>query len=93
MARLDELLRQRATAPLVGLPVEELVAAFRALADSPAVKDKRVMLFGIREGGNLLMVQTGQILGACYGGGEWVLLEKDAKTGVWNVVDVAPWFS
>ena len=86
MAKLDDLLSTREPFPHRGLEAEEWVAALRVLADSVLVNDKRVLSCRVRESGNLLLIQTGVIQGACYGGGEWALLERQSEG--WIVSEV-----
>jgi hypothetical protein len=91
VASIDDVLGKRPPPSVVGLDAERWVAALRALADSPLVTDKRVLSCRVREPGNLLLVQTGEIRGPCYGWGEWVLLELRAEG--WVVAEVSWWRS
>jgi hypothetical protein len=91
VASLDDLLGKRPPPVALGLDATEWVAALGALVASPLVSDKRVLSCRVREPGNLLLVHTGEIKGPCYGGGEWVLLERQAEG--WAVVEVQWWRS
>ncbi len=91
MASLEDLIGKWPPPAALGLPADEWVAALRVLAESPLVSDKRVLSCRVREPGNLLVVQTGEIKGPCYGWGEWVLLEQQA--GAWVVAEVQWWRS
>lgn len=91
MEKIDELMITREPFPHLGLEAAEWVAALRVLADSLLVNDTRVLSCRIRDQGRLLLIQTGEIKGACYGGGAWVLMEKQVEE--WAVTEVIWWRS
>jgi hypothetical protein len=86
-----EVLTERRLLTWCGLSTVDLSAALRAIAESDAVFDKRILNCRVAPPGEVLLVTTGAGHGGCSGGGCYVLLER-AAVG-WSVAEVEGWRS
>ena len=92
MSRIAELSTMKLRVPRwCGLSTADLIAAMRAIEESEAVPDKRVLSCWVAHPGDALLVTTGESRGPCNGGGCTVLLERVASG--WVVAEVAGWRS
>jgi hypothetical protein len=92
MSRIAELQTTKLRVPRwCGLSTADLIAAMRAIEESEAVADKRVLGCSVAHPGDSLLVTTGESRGPCNGGGCTVLLERGASG--WVVAEVEGWRS
>jgi hypothetical protein len=88
VASLSDLFSRRASGPIAGLPVDELIAALRVVESMTDRLDKRVMNCGVTDSG-MIWVRTGEWPGPTAGGGAYLLLRK--TDGGWVVVETGGW--
>ena len=91
MSRIADLLTKLRVLTWCGLSTENFIAAMRAIEESDAIPDKRILSCRVAHPGDAILVTTGEGRGGCYGGGCTVLLERD-ESG-WVVAEVEGWRS
>ncbi len=91
MSRISDLQTKLKVLRCCGIAPDDLIAALRVIEQSSAVPDKRVLHCALKEDGNLLLIQTGEGMGGCMGGGCFILLEKN-ETG-WGIAEIEGWRS
>lgn len=87
---IEDVLCRKESFPYIGVPVDDFLCALKVLAAHNGVADKRVMGCRFYSDSHLL-VKTGEQLGGCSGGGNHVLLRKEANE--WVVAEVTRWLS
>jgi hypothetical protein len=90
MVTIEDLLFRKEQFPYLGVPVDELLSALKAIEANDAITDKRVLGFRLYSDGHLL-ITTGEQLGGCCGGGYKVLLRRENQT--WVIAEVTLWVS